>query len=307
MNIQALFHRYFPGIYLLLLALLGFAGGWLCCVLLSGWVAPQAASAAVQEKAVIAAPQRQPLSNFEVILARNVFDSSAQGTGSLAAVETQEVDKTRPAPRRQASQARRKLTLIGTVAAEHKSLAVIQEGRDVKIYRLGEEVPGGGTLDEVGRNFAIIQYRDGSRETLTLTPEMATAATAAEPSPAPAAAQQAESPYSIRAIGENQWVIPKESAEAARSNLNELLRQSRMEPRIVNGQTQGFIVRMIRPNTFLDMLGIQRGDILLEINDINLDSPEKALQIFQQLREATRIDVGLLRGGQRMTFEYEID
>ncbi len=308
MNIQALFHRYFPGIYLLLLAFLGLAGGYLASVLLEGRIAPQVTGAAVREEAVIAAPQRQPISAFEIILTRNVFDSSAQGAGTLAEIDVQEPEDapSRAATARSAGQPRRNLTLIGTVSAEQRSLAVIQEGREVKVYRVGEEVFGSGTLDELGRNYAVILYQDGTRETLTMTPETAAPATAA-PSPAPAAAAQAENRYQIREVGENQWVIPKESAEAARSNLNELLRQSRMEPRIVSGQTQGFIVRMIRPNTFLDMLGIQRGDILLEINDINLDSPEKALQIFQQLREATSIDVGLLRNGQRMSFEYKID
>ena len=73
------------------------------------------------------------------------------------------------------------------------------------------------------------------------------------------------------------------------------------------GQTEGFIVRMIRPNSFLDMLGIKRGDILMEINNIQLNSPERALQIFQQLREARNIAVSLVRNGEPMTFEYEIN
>ena len=111
----------------------------------------------------------------------------------------------------------------------------------------------------------------------------------------------------VRAVGENRWVIPRSVAEQARGNLNELLRQARMEPHIVAGRTEGFVVRMIRPKSLLDTLGIQRGDVLVQINGMPLDSPEKALQIFQQLREAKNLSISLQRGGVPMNFEYEVD
>jgi general secretion pathway protein C len=80
-----------------------------------------------------------------------------------------------------------------------------------------------------------------------------------------------------------------------------------MEPNIVEGRTEGFVVRMIRPKSLLDTLGIQRGDVLRQINGVPLDSPEKALQVFQQLREVKRLSIGLERNGTPMNFEYEVD
>jgi len=52
---------------------------------------------------------------------------------------------------------------------------------------------------------------------------------------------------------------------------------------------------------------LRLGDVVVEINQVRLDSPEKALQIFQQVREANNISLGLIRNGQPQTFEYSLD
>jgi general secretion pathway protein C len=102
-------------------------------------------------------------------------------------------------------------------------------------------------------------------------------------------------------------MIPAEEADQARSNINDLLRQARVEPNIVDGQTDGFVVRMIRPGSLFSMLGLQVGDVLRDINGVKLDTPEKALQVFQQLREARQISIALERQGTPQTFSYEIN
>ncbi len=54
-------------------------------------------------------------------------------------------------------------------------------------------------------------------------------------------------------------------------------------------------------------IGLQVGDLIVEINQVELNSPEKALQIFQQVREANNISLGLMRNGQPRTFEYRFE
>lgn len=306
MSAQALFHRYFPGIYLALMVLLGISCGWLAAILLNIWLTPAVSGIDVRQDARVDVAQKRPLSDYEVILNRNIFDSTGPLVVTLdeipAAATTTAPGREEPATRT----ARTNLILIGTVVAGERSLALIQEGRTTALYRLEEEVPGGGRIEDIDRNFVVIRHRDGSLENLML-PSDAPPARAATATPAAAATAPGATQYNITQIGENKWQIPRQTAEDARGNLNELLRQARMEPRIVAGQTEGFIVRMIRPNSFLDMLGIKRGDILMEINNIQLNSPERALQIFQQLREARNIAVSLVRNGEPMTFEYEIN
>lgn len=306
MSAQALFHRYFPGIYLALMVLLGISCGWLAAVLLNIWLTPAVTGTDLRQDARVDVAQKRPLSDYEVILSRNIFDSTGPLVVTLDDIPAAATTTTPSREEPPARTARTNLILIGTVVAGERSLALIQEGRTTALYRLQEEVPGGGRIEDIDRNFVVIRHRDGSLENLML-PSEAAPARAAAATPTPAAAATAATQYNITQIGENKWQIPRQTAEDARGNLNELLRQARMEPRIVAGQTEGFIVRMIRPNSFLDILGIKRGDILMEINNIQLNSPERALQIFQQLREARNIAVSLVRNGEPMTFEYEIN
>ncbi len=111
----------------------------------------------------------------------------------------------------------------------------------------------------------------------------------------------------MRSLGQNRWVIPRSEAERARSNLGELLKSAHLVPNVVNGSTEGFMVRMIRPDSLLAQLGLRVGDVVMQVNGVELSSPEKALQIFTQLRDARNISLGLVRGGEQLSFDYAVD
>jgi general secretion pathway protein C len=284
-----------PAICLTLTALLGLALGCLGAALTGEYLRPavQPGKALASERP---APVKKPvLTDYQVILQRNIFDSTAPGIGTLSDAEALGQGAA-PAPRAD-------LTLYGTVVAGARSLAVIHTGQEIKSFRLGDELPGGGRLEEIARNLVQIRYPGGPLEALLLYKGEGPKGTAS----APGTSGTSTDGTSIKAVGENRWVIPRGVAEQARGNLNELLRQARMEPNIVEGRTEGFVVRMIRPKSLLDTLGIQRGDILMQINGMPLDSPEKALQVFQQLREAKHLSIGLTRSGTPMNFEYEVE
>ena len=285
--------RYFWGIHVLSTALLGIALGYLCSTLIGLAISPAPGSSQAVTAKRAQVQHRPLLTDYQTILQRNIFDSTAkpislQDNGEEAAVAAEPIRK-----------AAGNLHLLGTVAAGPDSLAVISDGKETAVYRLDEKVPGGGKLADVERFQATLEYSDGSQEILTMEEEAATPAARRLPSRAGGSA--------IKEVGNNRWEIPKEEADKARNNLGELLKSARMEPLVVNGQTQGFVVKMIRPRSLLANLGLQRGDIIKEINGTTIDSPEKALQIFQQLREARRISVGLQRGKELLSFEYEVN
>jgi general secretion pathway protein C len=306
--------RYFRSLYLFLPVLLGISLGHLAANSLGVYVAPPVRPVDESITATIAPARKLTLSEYEVIVQRNLFDSTASAAISLAGVE-----ETSPQPTAAAMAVRPNLTLFGTVVRGDQSLAVIRSGNEIRTFRLKDEVPG-GHIEEIVRNMVRIKLTDGSMMDLPLHDKTAgSEAASAAPPPAAAtdprrratAAAQPATPAAtasgIRSVGENRWVIPREEADRARGNMNELLRQARMEPRITDGRTDGFHVRMIQPRSLLALLGIQRGDVLMHVNGVTLDSPEKALQIFQQLREARNISIGLLRNDEPLNFEYEID
>jgi len=297
-------HKHIRSILLALIVLLGLSLGQLAAGLLGVSLGRAPESAPAGPAAAPPAAVIPPLKEFAVILQRNIFQSQV---GDLA-----DFGRQTPVAAAPARQATVNLQLIGTVTGGETPLALLASGRETETYRLGALLPGGAKLAEVGRNRAVIEYPDGRRETLVVDTEGRPAAAAARSgtrtraSAAPPPSGPATAETGIRQLGENRWQIPAAEAEAARSNINELLRQARVEPNIVNGQTQGFVVRMIRPGSLFAMLGIQVGDVLREVNGVTLDTPEKALQIFQQLREAKQIQIALERGEEPQVFSYEI-
>jgi general secretion pathway protein C len=281
-----------PTICLMLTALLGLTLGCLSAAITGEYLRPTFLPGKSLAKERPAPAKKPVLTDYQVILQRNIFNSAAPGIGTLSDADI--LGKS-AAP----AASRAKLTLFGTVVAGVRSLAVINTGQETKAFRTGDELPGGGRIEEIGRNLVQIKYPGGTIETLHLQLGESTR----ETSPAAGSTDGGN----VKAIGENRWVIPRSVAEQARGNLNELLKQARMEPNIVEGRTEGFVVRMIRPKSLLDLLGIQRGDVLIQVNGMPLDGPEKALQIFQQLREAKHLSINLQRNGTPMNFEYEVD
>ncbi len=304
-----LFLKHYKLLYLLLPVALGLALGHLAATGAGIVLTPAAPQTIAMVDQAPAATRKAVLQDYQGIVERNIFDSTAKPVVALQ--EEEQAPAVSSAP-----MTRSDLSLFGTVVRAEASLAVIRTNRDVRTYKLGAELQGGGLVDTIERNTVVIRYNNGSTQTLSLRDDEK-AATASAPAAAPTTARgraaAASAPAAqavggeIRPVGENRWVIPQQVAAQARGNLNELLRQARMEPNIVDGQTQGFVVRMIQPRSLLALLGIQRGDVLHEINGVELDSPEKALQIFQQLREARSISIGLERGGSNHTFQYEIE
>ena len=241
--------------------------------------------------------QQQELGDYAGVLQRNLFDSRApaaafeptNGTGPDIAAPTPRVP----------------LNLIGTVAAGSASLAMIAAEGKTDSYHLGDEVPGGGTVQEISRNVVHIEYPDGGTIVLNLLTQPGTSDAGGVPAAVAASYEQPGKAAGFRQVGENRWIVDRGAVESARANMNQLLQQARMEPYVVDGQTRGFQVKWIQRNSLMSQLGLRPGDIVVEVNKVQLDSPEKALMIFQQLREARTLSIGLIRSTARQVFQYE--
>jgi general secretion pathway protein C len=282
-------HKYFWLCYLLLPALLGAAVGHLAAVGTDIWLSKPLSSA--WKKRPVPEPKTAslPLNAYETILQRNIFDSRGPATGSLAAAA---LNDTAGATARATN-----LVLLGTMVAEDRSLALLSIEQETALLHVDEELPGGGRIKLIERQRIVISWSDGSEQELRVSDD------------APAVTTQAaiQDGQGVRAAGDNRWLVSRNEIEKARADLNQLLKSVRLEPKIVGGVTQGFLVRMVRSHSLVAQLGIKRGDLIKEVNGVPLDSPEKALQVFQQLREAKKVSVNLLRRGKPLTYSYEVD
>ena len=284
--------RHFPLLLLAALALLGLSLGHLGASLVGMRLAraPAVPPAGAVRLAAMPRPATALL-DYEIIVQRSLFAPHLAGQYSLAA-KPGNAGKAAPVPRST-------ILLLGTIAGGNRPIALTRSGSgsETTILHIGDSLPDGAKVIAIARQLLKLRYPDGS-EQIILPPEIP----AEEGATLPAATTPA-----IRGSSDNRFAISRAEAEKARSNLGELMKQARMEPYVVNGKTDGFEVKMIKPNTIFTALGLQKGDIVKEVNGLALDSPEKALQIFQQLREAQHIVVAIVRDNAPLSLEYNLD
>ena len=82
--------------------------------------------------------------------------------------------------------------------------------------------------------------------------------------------------------------------------------QARVVPNYVGGKYSGFKLVGVRPSSLYRAIGIRSGDVIKRINGMEIDSPNKALQLFDKLQNSRRISLDLQRGGVSRTLYYTI-
>lgn len=293
---------FFRLIYLALTLYLGVAAGYFCAGVVGLNLTPETVDVPSPPAISGTAQVQTELADFSVVTERNLFNSKPVTEEAIAATDSETPQETPREPKVN-------LVLHGTVEAGPDSLALLSGGGETKIFRLGDQLPGKAVLQQVERTRVLVEYADGNEKWLALYQEKKEEAAAPAETTGRRPVDQTTNAVpagAVKQVGENSFEVDRQVADKARQDINQLMRQMRMEPFMQDGKTAGFLVRWIQPNTFLSQLGLRRGDVVEEINQVRLDSPEKALMIFQQLREARTLSIGINRGGKPQVMKYDI-
>lgn len=93
------------------------------------------------------------------------------------------------------------------------------------------------------------------------------------------------------------------------SDLGSILQQARMVPNIVpgsGGQVDGFRFVAIQPNSIYEKLGFKTMDVIKKVNGEPVNSPTKAMELYNALKSGTRISLTIERNGRDQDFNYNI-
>jgi general secretion pathway protein C len=110
----------------------------------------------------------------------------------------------------------------------------------------------------------------------------------------------------IKALDDSNYEVPRNEVDRALANLNDLAMQARIVPAFKDGQAEGFKLFSIRPDSLYSKIGIVNGDVIKRINGFEMNSPEKALEVYTKLKDANRIDIELDRNGQTLRKTYNV-
>ena len=197
--------------------------------------------------------------------------------------------------------------LVGTALArpERYSLCQLANGdtNETLVYALGDKFMG-ATIYKVEKDKVLID-NDGRNEYIdnsaAAPPNLGVFPPVAQPG------QPAAQSNDVRQLSENQYVLARATVNGALSDLSQLATQARIVPSFKNGVANGFKLFSIVPDSLYSKIGIQNGDVIRRINGYEMNSPDKALEIYQKLRDANRIEVEIERRGDTIRKSYSIE
>ncbi|MGV3623104.1 MAG: type II secretion system protein GspC [Archangium sp.] len=204
-----------------------------------------------------------------------------------------------------------RLKLLGTLVSDSTpewSVASIQDVVTLKTatYMPGDKIQTAEVL-EIERERVIIlnnsrkEFIDGSGEAGAPPPPIAVNTPVREAAPPSVALGTG-----VKQIGENDYEIPRAEIDKTLANLNDVAMQARIVPAFKDGVAQGFKLFSIRPDSIYSKIGIQNGDVIKRINGFDLNSPEKALEVYSKLKESGRIDIEVERNGAAVRKTYNV-
>jgi len=110
----------------------------------------------------------------------------------------------------------------------------------------------------------------------------------------------------VRKIDDTHAEITSELVDKILLNPMAVAKAARVVPAMRNGKPYGFKIYAIRPSSIYAKLGFANGDTLVTINGMSLDSADKALEVYTQLRDASEFTVEIERRGKPLTLVIKI-
>ena len=195
-----------------------------------------------------------------------------------------------------------KLVLRGVYSSDDqgKGHAIVADPRGKEErYSIGDMLPGNAELSEVHADKIILQ-RGGRYETLRLPTENKPGNTASSryTSPSrPAARRSSSSPAQrLKTVRQNLKKRPRDLSNLVRAT----------PKRDGKGKTIGYELGPGRDPALFAQVGLQKGDVAIEINDIKLDNPANSARALKSAQSGDTVSITVLRNGQEEVLSLSV-
>ncbi len=246
------------------------------------------------KKAIKPAEKTRPLSAYNAIAKRNLFNTNSDTVAPAKAINVDNLKETDL-----------KLKLWGTVASgERRAYAVIEDTktREQSLYRTGDSIQN-ATLKMILRQ-KVVLIVNGQDEILG----MEEPGTAKRGGSSPRVARQDASPPKMPVSSyPRQLTLKSDQIESALENVDQLMEQARIRPHIEEGRPAGISITGIKPNTVFRKMRLRNGDIITGVNGAPIESVEDAMKVFGDLSSSPEIQLEIKRRGRKRTLNYKIE
>lgn len=198
-------------------------------------------------------------------------------------------------------------------ASEQQSYATIvnTESQAQGSFGVGDKLPGAsGPVKSIHYKYVDFEHNGRLERVMLGGAPPVTAPTVAVAEPAKPAGDgddiTAAVDAGIKKIDDTTFEIDKSLVDKVIANPMAFTKGARVVPAMKNGKPEGIKLYAIRPTSPYAKLGLTNGDTLQSINGFELNSMEKGLEIYGKLREATSLEVEIIRRGKPVTLKYTI-
>jgi len=228
--------------------------------------------------------QSRQLQDYEIITGRNLFHSTLKAAagneseGGLFDSDQKMID----------------FDLKGTVACNSSFgfIVVEERGKKQKLYRLGDKI-GSHKLVRITRNTATLRSGEGEitlkiKETVqgSLLPN---------------------TPAAGRGNAPPRYNLSKKDVNDNLNNLSSIMNQAVVRPVMNKGIQEGYIVSNIAPNSLYEKVGLQNGDIIIDINNNQMKNVNELLQMINSMQSGGSVDLNIKRRGKNETINYSVE
>ena len=110
----------------------------------------------------------------------------------------------------------------------------------------------------------------------------------------------------IRKINENQFEVSRKTLDDVVKNPAKFRDGTRPIPNYKGGKVNGFKLVNMKPGSIYYDLGIRPGDVITAVNGKPLDSPNRALELYQKLGSLNNVSLEVERNGQKRQLSFNI-
>ena len=195
-----------------------------------------------------------------------------------------------------------KLVLRGVYSSEDqdKGHAIIADPRGKEEqYSIGDMLPGNAELSEVHADKVILK-RGGRYETLRLPTDNKPGNTASRSN----TAARRSVPVRSASSPEQRLRMVRENLRKRPRDLYNLVRATPKKDG--EGNTIGYELRPGSDSELFTQVGLQKGDVAIQINDIKLDNPANSARALKSAQSGDAVSVTVLRNGQEEVLSLSV-
>lgn len=244
---------------------------------------------------------RPSLMDYDLVKDRNIFNSLGEIPPALRRDDSEEPTEEENLNLAVLSQLPLKLegTIVHVNPAKSMATVSVSSKNETSSYKVDDEIENMARVIRVERRKLIFRNINNNRLEYIEIPEDAQLTFGFKPKKGQEVVKRGEFNFQV-----NRADITKYT-----SNLADVLSQARMVPNVVpgsGGAVEGFRFVSIQPGSIYEKLGFKSGDVIMQVNRESVNSPTKAMELYNALKSERSISLQVERNGRLEEFSYDI-